>query len=48
MYCGHISSYYYCFIEIPVFNANRVDPDQTSFPSGSTLFCHLPFLGFPN
>ena len=30
-----------CFIEIPVFNANSVDPDQRS---GSSLFANVPFL----
>ena len=28
-----------CFVEIPVFNANSVDPDQTSVVSDLGLYC---------
>ena len=31
------------FIEIPVFNANSVDPDQT--PRNATLFANVSFMG---
>ena len=33
-----------CFIEITVFNANSVDPDQTP-RSGSTLINNVTFMG---
>ena len=29
-----------CFIEIPVFNANSADPDQTPRPAASDLGLH--------
>ena len=36
-----------CFIEIPVFNANSADPDQTprfaASDLGLTLFVNVPF-----
>ena len=33
-----------CFIEIPVFNANSVDPDQRTYSVASDLGLHcLPF-----
>ena len=31
-----------CFIEIPVFNANSVDPDQTPH---AALFANVSFIG---
>ena len=44
--------YYHCFIEIPVSNANSVDPDQTSRSAASALSLHCllmslldPFTG---
>ena len=39
--------YYHCSIEIPVFNANSVGPDQTHLILVCT-FCQLPWFGFPN
>ena len=37
-----------CFIEIPAFNANSVDPDQMQHYVASDLGLHcLPILGFP-
>ena len=44
------SLYYYCFIEIPVLNANSVDPDQMLHSVASDLGLHwLPVtLGFPD
>ena len=39
-----ISFYYYCFIEIPVVNANSVDPDQKQHSAMSNLGLHcFPF-----
>ena len=43
------SSYYSCFIEIPVFNANSVDPDQMLHFVASDLSLHyltVILLGF--
>ena len=37
-----------CFIEIPIFNANSVDPDQTPRSAASDLclhVCQCPFHG---
>ena len=38
-----------CLLEIPVFNANSVVPDQTprsvASRSGSSLFASVPFMG---
>ena len=34
-----------CFTEIPVFNANSADTDQTPRPNLSTLFATVPFMG---
>ena len=36
-----------CFLEIPVLNANSVDPDQMSHSeaSGSAMFAYVPFIG---
>ena len=48
---GCFISFYYYFIEIPVFNANSVDPDQMPLSAVSDLGLHcLPvtfFGGFP-
>ena len=35
-----VSFYYHCFIEIPIFNANGVDPDQTPRSAASDLGLH--------
>ena len=45
---GCLISFYYCpYTEIPVVDANRVDPDQMPHfvTSGSTLFPNVPFMG---
>ena len=34
------SFYYYCFIELPLVNANSVDPDQTQHYVASDLGLH--------
>ena len=50
---GRLVSFYYyyiCFIEIPVINANSVDPDQMPHSAASELGLHcLPntFWEFP-
>ena len=35
-----VSFYYYAFIEIPVFNAKSLDPDQTPRSAASYLCLH--------
>ena len=49
-----VSFYYYCFIELAVFNANSGNPDQmqhyaasknTPSDLGLHCFCLLPFQG---
>ena len=45
---GFLLSHVPCFIEIPVFNANRVNPDQTprSLTSDLSLHCLPVFLSW--
>ena len=47
---GYLISFYYynvlCFIEIPVFNANSVDPDQMPHSVTSDLGLHCFFFVF--
>ena len=39
--------YIQCFIEISVFNANSVDPEQTQHSAGSALFVNYLLGEFP-
>ena len=38
---SNISFYFYCFIEIPVINANSVDPDQMLHSAASDVGLHF-------